>query len=559
MVLRRQAMMQGTWQKSIGRIGLFFGLLVSVAMGTSSASAQLLYSFEPGLEGWGPTLFDGSDLISVSQSTLGPTLGTRSMAVERGNAIGNTQPHSWDVNRTVTPGDTPGLYSIFQTVAASPTRYALDFDVTITPESFAQVASPGPFFSINLSANSSTSGENGWNQHDNVVPVTSAPGDYNLIGAGPMGEFQPEIGTHHYSIPLVESLGGSGLYLAPNATFYQLNLGSNLNNTLFQNGPNGEGARYFVDNIHFRELPETVEKTLFSWETPDNSATPTVNEQFEGWVEGYHEGHDHSLVSTGATHGSTALQIDRTPLEAGFAWGSQFLISSDTNPDPEIETIDPAIQARIDQLTDDILNAQSVAFDITYMYTDQFPAPAPEFTKFGLHFTDESGGQFQAEQQGFISIPTGTPETTVTIEIPLNSFTLYPTGELLLDEGFVEGTNFFRIGLSTNTNGAQIYQIDNFRLISLAPEGLSGDFNDDGKVDAADYVVWRKNDSANVPLPNDDGLTNQAARYGLWQTNFGSTSAPGGGGESAVPEPASAALLLLAVAGAMAARGRRRA
>ncbi|MCI0748743.1 MAG: PEP-CTERM sorting domain-containing protein [Verrucomicrobia subdivision 3 bacterium] len=48
-----------------------------------------------------------------------------------------------------------------------------------------------------------------------------------------------------------------------------------------------------------------------------------------------------------------------------------------------------------------------------------------------------------------------------------------------------------------------------------------GDFNSDGNVDAADYVVWRKNDVANAPLPNDAGLTTQGGRYGLWRSNFG--------------------------------------
>jgi hypothetical protein len=51
-------------------------------------------------------------------------------------------------------------------------------------------------------------------------------------------------------------------------------------------------------------------------------------------------------------------------------------------------------------------------------------------------------------------------------------------------------------------------------------DGAAGDFNDDGNKDAADYVVWRKNETTNNPLPNDNGLTTQAARYGLWQTNF---------------------------------------
>jgi hypothetical protein len=51
--------------------------------------------------------------------------------------------------------------------------------------------------------------------------------------------------------------------------------------------------------------------------------------------------------------------------------------------------------------------------------------------------------------------------------------------------------------------------------------GAFGDFNNNGTVDSADYVVWRANDVANVALPNDNGLTTQAGRYGLWRQNFG--------------------------------------
>jgi hypothetical protein len=544
----------GTAKIGLLRSATLFALWLGAVGAVSTANAQLLYSFESGLEGWGPSLFGGSDLISVTQSTLGPTDGTHSMAVERGNAIGDTQAFSWDVNRTVTAGDTPALYSIFQTVAADPTRYSLDFDVTITPESFADVTSIGPFFIISISANGSAAGENNFNQLLNLIPVSGSVNE-NLIGADGGGNPVPKLGTHHYSVPLTDALGGTGLYFVPDSSYYQVNLGSNLQNTLFQNGPNGEGAVYFVDNVRFRELPETVEQVLFSWETPDDAGTPEVNEQYEGWVEGFHPGHVHSLVPTGATHGSTALQIDRTSAEGNFAWGSQFLISSDTDPGPG-ETIDPARQAIIDQLSDDIMGAQSVAFDVTYEFQDHFPIPAPEWTKFGVHFTDETGVQYQAEQPGFIPGPfPGNPQTTITIEIPLTSFVGFQNGIPLLDIGFAEGTNFFRIALSTNTLGSQIYQIDNFRLISLADAGLLGDFNEDGKVDTADYVTWRK--SGNNPLPNDDGVATEAARYDLWRAHFGEVAQGGGSSLAAVPEPASMALVFVAAVAALFVRNRR--
>jgi hypothetical protein len=83
---------------------------------------------------------------------------------------------------------------------------------------------------------------------------------------------------------------------------------------------------------------------------------------------------------------------------------------------------------------------------------------------------------------------------------------------------------------------------------------LLGDFNDDGKVDAADYVIWRMNETANNPLPNDDGLATQAERFDLWRANFGEMEMPGGGSGGAVPEPAAA--LLLMIGGCLACMGR---
>ena len=80
-------------------------------------------------------------------------------------------------------------------------------------------------------------------------------------------------------------------------------------------------------------------------------------------------------------------------------------------------------------------------------------------------------------------------------------------------------------------------------LLQAPTPGLSGDFNDDGLVDAADYVVWRKN-----------GGTQE--EFTLWRSNFGNTLGSGAGSGSlaplpaptsnpAVPEPAAIALLTI--------------
>lgn len=91
--------------------------------------------------------------------------------------------------------------------------------------------------------------------------------------------------------------------------------------------------------------------------------------------------------------------------------------------------------------------------------------------------------------------------------------------------------------------------------LTLASAGVPGDFNQNGKVDAADYPVWRKNDTANAALPNDNGLTSQAARYNLWRSSFGNPPGSGSGLEgAAIPEPATWTLVLVALLSAAATR-----
>ncbi len=90
----------------------------------------------------------------------------------------------------------------------------------------------------------------------------------------------------------------------------------------------------------------------------------------------------------------------------------------------------------------------------------------------------------------------------------------------------------------------------------------NGDFNNDGKVDAADYVTWRKNNNTNNALPNDNGLGTPIgpSHYTLWRTNFGNPPGSGSGDltASTVPEPASLLLVLVAILGFSAVSTRRR-
>jgi autotransporter-associated beta strand protein len=88
---------------------------------------------------------------------------------------------------------------------------------------------------------------------------------------------------------------------------------------------------------------------------------------------------------------------------------------------------------------------------------------------------------------------------------------------------------------------------------------LSGDYNNDGKVDAADYIAWRNNQGTTNVLPNDPiGGTIGAAQYNQWRAHFGQTAGSGASlnESTAVPEPK--AIVLFAIAGGVSVTIRRR-
>jgi hypothetical protein len=101
------------------------------------------------------------------------------------------------------------------------------------------------------------------------------------------------------------------------------------------------------------------------------------------------------------------------------------------------------------------------------------------------------------------------------------------------------------------------------QVVQQARPEVLGDYNQNGKVDAADYVVWRKLLGPGA-LPNEGGVSNNLvdeADYQFWRSRFGATAeTPPGVGSmvSSVPDPSTCALLLLGVLPTLISHRRRR-
>jgi hypothetical protein len=126
------------------------------------------------------------------------------------------------------------------------------------------------------------------------------------------------------------------------------------------------------------------------------------------------------------------------------------------------------------------------------------------------------------------------------------------------------GNVFTSQGTSTSHGTVALAAITTIVRTNFNGTILLPDYNDNGEVDAADYVLWRNtlgDTGAGLAADgNNDGVVNQAD-YTLWRAHFGAVVPPGGGAAlaggatAAVPEPAS---MMLFVVGAVLAWPRRR-
>jgi hypothetical protein len=99
------------------------------------------------------------------------------------------------------------------------------------------------------------------------------------------------------------------------------------------------------------------------------------------------------------------------------------------------------------------------------------------------------------------------------------------------------------------------YYIRSIDVTAPDPAGVPGDYNDDGVVNAADYVIARKHLGAAFQLDNEvTGVTPGNVTdedLAAWRERFGDPGAGAGSGPAAAPEPATFVYLVFAAAALM--------
>ncbi|HVT29348.1 MAG TPA: PEP-CTERM sorting domain-containing protein [Lacipirellulaceae bacterium] len=263
--------------------------------------------------------------------------------------------------------------------------------------------------------------------------------------------------------------------------------------------------------------------------------------------------------ATGATQASTrSLKI--TQNGSGFSWDAAVSIFGSQSGLPDQAT---AFNNALDT------GAGNYVLEMDVTYRDAGIPPA-SFVNMSARLSAGSGSTDQVDNLALAGDGTGPiPDQTIPVSIPL-SIAPINTGDSVLsvpDQSSKAG--FYNIELGFNgdwgSGSAATFYVDNIRLrqvtqpplltlevntttgqakirntagedsgtgpvvfdyyeVKSANAPANGDYNNDGVVDGADYVVWRKNLGASVTLPNDatPGTVTQAD-YDDWRANFAST------------------------------------
>ena len=263
----------------------------------------------------------------------------------------------------------------------------------------------------------------------------------------------------------------------------------------------------------------SFENDLETWHSPNFSGSKPVSL---------------AQSTTGATAGTHSIAVTQTG--SGFNWDTAVTLTGD------------ALTALSLALADNKANYQLV-YDVTYNTASIPQSAGLSFINQSIAIQNAAGTWSQVDSVGNAS---GRSNQTIHVAIPLSNFTT-----------LTAGSNSYNLYIALNGNwgtAAATVFFDNIKLINLLVP-LTGDFDHNGKVDAADYILWRQTLGSTTDSRADANFNGivDAADYQLWRSNFGSTSTSGGASLdlAQVPEP-TAVLLICAAAFVIASFPRRR-
>lgn len=173
------------------------------------------------------------------------------------------------------------------------------------------------------------------------------------------------------------------------------------------------------------------------------------------------------------------------------------------------------------------------------------------YTNITLSFVNSAGAVI-----GSVNYSPGTNEKNTPIfdgrdtNMPQNNWVQYTVNAIApAGTAYVRESLFF---IQLNNQGGAVF-FDSASLVKLtanAPPVLGGDYNHNGVVDAADYVVWRDTaGQTGTGLAADGNGDNvvDANDYNYWRARFGNTAGSGSLAGAAVPEGGASALMLLSL------------
>lgn len=193
--------------------------------------------------------------------------------------------------------------------------------------------------------------------------------------------------------------------------------------------------------------------------------------------------------------------------------------------------------------------------------------PTNAAANFNLVLTDRDGedtGPGEGSEDFYFTIPTSSFNSSglSTFSVPLGSGS---QDFILTTFGFENGGDMLqnfdlqRIQIQSDGMDAGILGIEIASISIVENQGLVGDYNYNGTVDAADYTLWRDNNGTSFTLANRDPANTgnvSAADYTSWQTRFGQGGAAVASA-AAVPEPSCLVVSATLIGFVVFGRGRK--